>query len=463
MPATFAAMNAMCVKGIVLLLIGSFIIGLRTSAQCLVINEIMINAAGDCDGSCAPETAEWIEIYNTCPNPVNASCFVLTDGDFAVTFPSGTIIGANSYLVIGSPNSGVDVDLDISSCNCTSGPDAEVGILTNGNEQLALVAGSGTWQDAVYWGIGQFVQTPQFQTDMLSGCLSQTIALQANSNLFESIPSPNNGESVYRSCSDASIWISDGAVITPGTSNGGTSQGSITISASNNNPCEGSMVTLTAQSTATTGSIEWNTGSIGNSIDVTSGGIYTATFSAQGICDQEASFNLVYQPLPWVDAGIDSTYNCDSPLLIQAITNADSVYWEPSLGLSNADTLNPLASPLFTTNYTLYAITNDCIASDQITVFADCNSEIIPNIITPNDDGLNDTFQPEWALGYRRQLTVFNRWGVQVFETTDARNGWNAKLNGEPATEGVYYYILTAVDYSGNTIEQRNGHIQVVR
>jgi gliding motility-associated-like protein len=66
-------------------------------------------------------------------------------------------------------------------------------------------------------------------------------------------------------------------------------------------------------------------------------------------------------------------------------------------------------------------------------------------------------------LGYRRHLTVYNRWGAQVFETTDARAGWNAKINGEPVAEGVYYYILTAVDPSGNTIEQRNGYFQVVK
>jgi hypothetical protein len=72
-------------------------------------------------------------------------------------------------------------------------------------------------------------------------------------------------------------------------------------------------------------------------------------------------------------------------------------------------------------------------------------------------------FQPEWALGYRMLLVVFNRWGVQVFETTDARGGWNAKLNGDTVANGVYYYILTAVDSSGKTIEQRNGYLQVLR
>ena len=465
MHTTFAAMNATRVKGLIsiVVLLACLMVGNGASGQCLVINEIIINAAGDCDGSCAPETAEWIELYNTCATAVDASCFVLTDGDFAVALPPGTLIAANAYWVIGSPNSGVAIDLDLSSCNCTSGSDTEVGILTNGNEQLALVAGNGSWQDAVYWGSGQFAQTPQFETDMVNGCLPQSIALQANHNLFESIPSPADGESVYRSCSDASVWLSDGAAITPGASNGGSTQGSITISASNNNPCNGSTVTLTSQPTTSTGTIEWNTGSTGNAIEVTVGGVYTATLSVEGGCDQTGSINIVYQPGPSVDAGNDGTYNCETPFLIEATTNAETVYWEPSLGLNNAGVLNPLASPIYTTNYTLYAVGNNCTASDQVTVYADCGNEAIPNIITPNGDGKNDTFQPEWALGYRRHLTVYNRWGAQVFETTDARSGWNAKINGEPVAEGVYYYILTAVDPSGSTIEQRNGYFQVVK
>jgi gliding motility-associated-like protein len=72
-------------------------------------------------------------------------------------------------------------------------------------------------------------------------------------------------------------------------------------------------------------------------------------------------------------------------------------------------------------------------------------------------------FQPVWSLGYRRHLTVYNRWGVKVFETTDASTGWNAKLNGDTVADGVYYYTLTAVDSSGKTIEQRNGCLQVLR
>ena len=138
-----------------------------TTAQCVVINEIMVNPAGGCDDSCMPSTEEWLELYNTCPDAVDLSCFVLTDGDFSVTFPSGTIIGGFGYFVIGSVNSLVPIDLDIATCGCTSGAGTVIGVYTNSNEQVVLTDPTGVYQDAIYWGTGQFAQTPSFTTNTL--------------------------------------------------------------------------------------------------------------------------------------------------------------------------------------------------------------------------------------------------------------------------------------------------------
>ena len=88
-----------------------FCIGVN--AQCVIINEVLVNAAGNCDGNCVPNTAEWVEIHNTCASAINIGCFVLTDGDFSVTFPASTTIGPNGYLVIGSDNSGAAVDVNL--------------------------------------------------------------------------------------------------------------------------------------------------------------------------------------------------------------------------------------------------------------------------------------------------------------------------------------------------------------
>jgi len=61
-----------------------------------------------------------------------------------------------------------------------------------------------------------------------------------------------------------------------------------------------------------------------------------------------------------------------------------------------------------------------------------------PNIITPNGDSKNDTFEIEGILEYPGStLIVYNRWGKVVYESNDYRNSWN----GADLPEGVYYFI----------------------
>lgn len=65
----------------------------------------------------------------------------------------------------------------------------------------------------------------------------------------------------------------------------------------------------------------------------------------------------------------------------------------------------------------------------------------LPNIITPNGDGDNDTFRPQVG-GCPGRLQVFTRWGQTVFERADYRNDWD----GGPLPAGTYYYLLRAED-----------------
>ena len=73
----------------------------------------------------------------------------------------------------------------------------------------------------------------------------------------------------------------------------------------------------------------------------------------------------------------------------------------------------------------------------------DCNFDlIIPNIITPNSDGVNDFFEIQ-NLPENTELSIFNRWGNLIFASSDYQNNWNGKntLSKELA-DGVYYYKL---------------------
>ncbi|WP_171025619.1 DUF7948 domain-containing protein [Hymenobacter jeollabukensis] len=76
----------------------------------------------------------------------------------------------------------------------------------------------------------------------------------------------------------------------------------------------------------------------------------------------------------------------------------------------------------------------------------------VPNVITPNNDQLNDVF--EVTRGCPPRLRVFSRWGNQVYESAAYANDWNGGT--QPA--GVYYYLLTFPD--GRTVK---GWLEIVR
>jgi gliding motility-associated-like protein len=67
----------------------------------------------------------------------------------------------------------------------------------------------------------------------------------------------------------------------------------------------------------------------------------------------------------------------------------------------------------------------------------------VPNIFTPNDDGVNDVFEiPCLTIRTEAYLTVFNRWGDQVYETDRYNNQWDGRHAGQPLPDGTYFYIL---------------------
>ncbi|MDX2190910.1 MAG: FG-GAP-like repeat-containing protein [Bacteroidota bacterium] len=82
----------------------------------------------------------------------------------------------------------------------------------------------------------------------------------------------------------------------------------------------------------------------------------------------------------------------------------------------------------------------------------------IPNVITPNNDGINDRLQINCNTCQNSiNLQIFNRWGTQVFESDSYKNYWKA----ENCAEGIYFY--TATLSQTNISRTFNGWIQVLR
>jgi gliding motility-associated-like protein len=63
----------------------------------------------------------------------------------------------------------------------------------------------------------------------------------------------------------------------------------------------------------------------------------------------------------------------------------------------------------------------------------------IPNVFTPNGDGVNDRYLEDMDL---KNIIILNRWGQVMYEGTD---GWDGRINGVEATPGTYFYIITTL------------------
>jgi gliding motility-associated-like protein len=73
---------------------------------------------------------------------------------------------------------------------------------------------------------------------------------------------------------------------------------------------------------------------------------------------------------------------------------------------------------------------------------------LIPNIFSPNNDGLNDEFAIK-NLPAVYTLTIYTRWGNEVFAVSNSRKYWNGKDGGnKEVSDGIYYYVLSTPENS---------------
>ncbi|MEN8228763.1 MAG: gliding motility-associated C-terminal domain-containing protein [Bacteroidota bacterium] len=80
----------------------------------------------------------------------------------------------------------------------------------------------------------------------------------------------------------------------------------------------------------------------------------------------------------------------------------------------------------------------------------ECSNYVLPNVFSPNGDGINDIYRPlRTSYIERVDMKIFNRWGLQVFETEDPDINWDGKITGTDklVAPGVYYYICDIYEY----------------
>jgi len=125
-------------------------------------------------------------------------------------------------------------------------------------------------------------------------------------------------------------------------------------------------------------------------------------------------------------------------------------------------------SPTETTTYTVTVTDiNGCTSEASITITVDpaiCSNVFLPTAFTPNGDGNNDEFMLRSDAAVDEiDLQILDRWGKEVFRTTDQNEGWNGfhRQTGHELSPDVYAYCLKVTCNGQETISA--GHVTLIR
>ncbi len=116
----------------------------------------------------------------------------------------------------------------------------------------------------------------------------------------------------------------------------------------------------------------------------------------------------------------------------------------------------------------LLTVTDDRGCTDTISRFVSITREgkiFIPNVFTPNGNGLNDVFEISFIPGTILEMkgSIWNRWGEKIYAFgSPSYIWWNGQASGQDVSDGVYYYTLDVVDLNGKA-QQFHGTVTLLR
>lgn len=230
-------------------------------------------------------------------------------------------------------------------------------------------------------------------------------------------------------------------------------------------------------------------------LQVTNGNTYT-WLPATGLSCTTCS-NPIASPSVSTNYTVSSTFTngCSSSTTqtISVVPNANAAFTATNSGgafpqtitvvnTSSATSINywtfgtstsTLSTPSFVVNspgtYTLVLVAygnnncNDTLSSIIVIDDVIQPSVTMPNIFTPNADGVNDFFYPV-MIGFKEMTCmVYDRWGILVYEFSSLTDKWSGEnLKGKEVSAGTYFFVFNGMDIN-NKNYVRKGYVQLVR
>ena len=205
-------------------------------------------------------------------------------------------------------------------------------------------------------------------------------------------------------------------------------------------------------------------------------GIYQITSLDANDCSTTEIISIDVPLMVNVELGTNQSISIGDSTLLEAIINLpfdslSSVMWTGIDSIGCANCLTQIVAPIITTAYSVSVTSADgCADRDSMTVFVNTDYKIyIPNIFSPNGDGVNDVIMISADESVREitSFSIFDRWGNLVFGTehfqpNDPSRSWDGKMNGEAMNPGVFTFRVV-VEFSDGHSEVRYGDITLMR
>jgi gliding motility-associated-like protein len=142
--------------------------------------------------------------------------------------------------------------------------------------------------------------------------------------------------------------------------------------------------------------------------------------------------------------------------------------WSPAHGLSCTDCPAPMVTTYTDATYQLTVRdwrnkNKFCVANTGLKVQVGPHGKVmIPNLFSPNADGINDVFYVYGNNVREVSLKIFNRWGEKVFETSHIYEGWDGTYKNAPQPPDVFTYIVEFT-FLDNQKLQKQGTLTLIR
>ncbi len=190
-------------------------------------------------------------------------------------------------------------------------------------------------------------------------------------------------------------------------------------------------------------------------------GIYTLTVTDTINCIESKSMELIVNQEPTVAFSEYDTLWVDPGYILEAGYGAEFYQWNTG---ETTETIVIDSIGSYNVEVTSY---EGCKSTDTVQILWGGAPFYLPNAFTPNGDGLNDTFGPIPRYDYvnRYHMSIFNRWGQMIFETTDINQGWAGSYQGSPVMMGAYVYRIVYEEFSNHPMESKfvEGTVMLVR